>query len=88
MITMYVKLQMYFDGTLKTLKYTEVCMGRFLKELKYSIVMKKHIFFIVLVGFVACGAAWLFQDTLREDLKKSFPSTYDLKNASTMPMLL
>ncbi|MBQ6105012.1 MAG: hypothetical protein IJL03_03575 [Lachnospiraceae bacterium] len=58
-------------------------MGRFLKELKYSIVMKKHIFFIVLVGFVACGAAWLFQDTLREDLKKSFPSTYDLKNAST-----
>ena len=52
-------------------------MGRFIKELKYSIGLKKHLFFILLIGFVACGAAWLFQDTLREDLKKAFPGTYD-----------
>ena len=52
-------------------------MGRFIKELKYSIGLKKHLFFILLIGFVACGAAWLFQDTLKKDLKKAFPGTYD-----------
>lgn len=57
-------------------------MGRFLKELKYSLGMKKHIFFIILIGIAACGSAWLFQDTLKKELKKAFPGTYDLQNAS------
>ncbi|MBO4695948.1 MAG: hypothetical protein J5643_01555 [Lachnospiraceae bacterium] len=57
-------------------------MGRFFKELKYSLGLKRHLFFIILIGIAACGAAWLFQDTLRKELKKSFPGTYDLQNAA------
>lgn len=51
-------------------------MGRFIKELRYSLGMKKHIFFIILICFVVCGTAWLFQDTLTADLEKAFPTKY------------
>ena len=54
-------------------------MGRILKELKYSVGMKRHLFFIVLICFVVCGASWLFQDTLRDELEKAFPSSYSSK---------
>lgn len=55
-------------------------MGRFFKELKYSLGMKKHLFFIIMVAFAACGAAWLFQESLKKELKKAFPSTYDVEH--------
>lgn len=51
-------------------------MGRFIKELRYSLGLKRHIFFIILIFFVVCGAAWLFQDTLTADLEKAFPTKY------------
>lgn len=58
-------------------------MGRILKELKYSVGMKRHIFFLVLICFVVCGASWLFQDTLRDELEKAFPGTYSSKISNT-----
>ncbi len=51
-------------------------MGRFFKELRYSLSMKRHLFFLVLICFVVCGAAWLFQDTLTKELIKAFPRRY------------
>ena len=51
-------------------------MGRFLKELRYSLGMKRHLFFLVLICFIVCGASWLFQDTLTKELQKAFPSRY------------
>lgn len=51
-------------------------MGRLIKELKYSIGMKRHVFFLVLLCFVVCGTSWLFQDTLEKELGKAFPSLY------------
>ncbi|MBO4399348.1 MAG: hypothetical protein J5795_04360 [Lachnospiraceae bacterium] len=60
-------------------------MGRFLKELRYSLGMKRHIFFIILVCFIACGASWLFQDTLTKELKKSFPGQFAPDQVAVTP---
>ena len=46
--------------------------------------MKRHVFFIILIGLVASGAAWLFQDTLKKELQKSFPSIYAADKVSTV----
>ena len=59
-------------------------MGRFIKELRYSLGLKRHIFFIILIGFVVCGAAWLFQDTLTAELEKAFPTKYAQEKTPTV----
>ncbi|MBO7632466.1 MAG: hypothetical protein J6S78_09090, partial [Lachnospiraceae bacterium] len=60
-------------------------MGRFLKELRYSLSLKRHIFFLVLICFIVCGASWLFQDTLTKELSKAFPSRYAPEQVATTP---
>ena len=59
-------------------------MGRFIKELRYSLGLKRHIFFIILICFVVCGAAWLFQDTLTAELEKAFPTKYAQEKTPTI----
>lgn len=51
-------------------------MGRFIKELRYSMKLRRHLFFLMLVWFVAMAALWLFQGTVLQELKSSFPSDY------------
>lgn len=58
-------------------------MGRFFKELKYSLGLKRHVFFLVLICFVVCGACWLFQGTLKQELEEAFPSKYAPANVPT-----
>ncbi len=55
-------------------------MGRFFKEMRYSMKMRRHLFFLMLVWFAAVGAVWLFQGTVDGELHSSFPGDYGIKN--------
>ncbi len=58
-------------------------MGRFMKELRYSMKMRRHLFFLMLVWFAVTTALWLFQGTVLQELKSSFPGDYGVKTSGT-----
>ena len=51
-------------------------MLRFLKELRYSMGMRKHIFFILMVVMGLISAVYLFRESLQGTLEKAFPTDY------------
>ena len=55
-------------------------MLRFWKELKYSMGLRKHILFILMVIMGLISAVYLFRESLENTLKKSFPSDYGVES--------
>ncbi|MBO4627855.1 MAG: ABC transporter permease [Lachnospiraceae bacterium] len=56
-------------------------MFRFLKEVKYSMKMRRHIFFILLILMGLVSSVYLFRESLESTLKKAFPSDYGVAEA-------
>ena len=48
-------------------------MARFWKEFKYSLRMRKHIFFLLMVIMGLVSAVYLFRESLQSSLDKAFP---------------
>ncbi len=51
-------------------------MGRFRREFKFSLKTKKHLFFLVLLCLIIASTVWIFQLSLQQELKTSFPGDY------------
>ena len=56
-------------------------MFRFLKEVKYSMKMRRHIFFILLILMGLISSVYLFRESLEGTLKKAFPGDYGVAEA-------
>ena len=53
-------------------------MARFWKEFKYSLRMRKHIFFLLMVIMGLVSAVYLFRESLQSSLEKAFPNEYGI----------
>ena len=53
-------------------------MARFWKEFKYSLRMRKHLFFLLMIIMGLVSAVYLFRESLETSLEKAFPNEYGL----------
>ena len=53
-------------------------MARFWKEFKYSLRMRKHLFFLLMIIMGLTSAVYLFRESLETSLEKAFPNEYGL----------
>ena len=53
-------------------------MARFWKEFKYSLRMRKHLFFMLMIIMGLVSAVYLFRESLESSLEKAFPNEYGL----------
>ena len=51
-------------------------MARFWKEIKYSLRMRKHLFFMLMIIMGLVSAVYLFRESLQSSLEKAFPNDY------------
>ena len=58
-------------------------MIRFWKELKYSLRLRKHIFFLLMILMGLVSAVYLFRESLESSLEKAFPNDYGLTTSKT-----
>lgn len=58
-------------------------MVRFWKELKYSLRLRKHIFFLLMIIMGLVSAVYLFRESLEASLEKAFPNDYGLTTSKT-----
>jgi len=62
-------------------------MARFWKEFKYSLRMRKHIFFLLMVIMGLVSAVYLFRESLQSSLEKAFPNEYGIVTESKVRAL-
>ena len=53
-------------------------MARFWKEFKYSLRMRKHLFFLLMIIMGLTSAVYLFRESRETSLEKAFPNEYGL----------
>lgn len=58
-------------------------MARFWKELKYSLRMRKHLLFLLMIIMGLVSAVYLFRESLVSSLEKSFPNDYGTVTKAT-----
>ena len=58
-------------------------MARFWKELKYSLRMRKHLFFMLMIIMGLVSAVYLFRESLDSSLRKAFPNDYGTVTKAT-----
>ena len=58
-------------------------MARFWKELKYTLRMRKHLFFMLMIIIGLVSAVYLFRESLESSLEKAFPNDYGTVTKAT-----